>query len=56
VAWRPASAEPWRERPIMVFRQASATDAWIGRKAPSLHNTSAPDIRFTAFRSGDAAD
>jgi hypothetical protein len=51
VALREAGATRWREEPIMAFRQGRATDVWTGRTIPSSHNTSAPDIVFSRFRS-----
>jgi hypothetical protein len=45
-------AKAWREEPIMGFRAARATDLWTGRLVPSRHNTSSPDIVFSAFSDG----
>ncbi len=52
IAVRPAEATGWRETDIMRFDRAAATDVWLGRTAPSRHNTSSPDIVFKQFSSG----
>jgi hypothetical protein len=50
IALREEKARSWREEPIMTFRDARATDAWMGRLVHSRHNTSAPDMMFNHFR------
>ncbi|MCB1521323.1 MAG: hypothetical protein KDJ37_12210 [Hyphomicrobiaceae bacterium] len=46
-------AKSWREEPIMSFSGAErATEVWAGRVAPSRHNTSSPDMVFSAFSDG----
>jgi hypothetical protein len=45
-------AKGWREEPIMAFKRATATDVWLGRVSPSRHNTSSPDMAFSAFSDG----
>jgi len=55
IAVREEKARSWREEPIMNFRDATATDAWMGRLVPSRHNTSAPDMMFNRFRAQPAA-
>jgi hypothetical protein len=50
IAVREEKARSWREEMIMNFRDATATDAWMGRLLPSRHNTSAPDMMFNHFR------
>jgi hypothetical protein len=50
IALREEKARSWREEPIMNFRDARATDVWMGRLVPSRHNTSAPDMMFNHFR------
>ena len=46
-------AKAWRERPVMEFKgMNAATDVWAGRLVPSRHNTSAPDMIFSAFSDG----
>ena len=42
-------AKGWREEPVMTFKKATATDLWLGRMAPSRHNTSSPDLVFGGF-------
>lgn len=41
----------WRETGIMDLTTVSTAELWLGRKVPSRHNTSAPDIMFGDFRS-----
>ncbi len=48
-AWLPKGAEAWSEAPIMDFRKAEVTEFWAGRRVPSRHNTSAPDMDFSLF-------
>jgi len=55
IAVREEEARSWREEMIMNFRDATATDAWMGRLLPSRHNTSAPDMMFNHFRAEPAA-
>jgi hypothetical protein len=45
----------WLELPIMNFRKANATKVWMGRLVPSRHNISAPDMVFSGFSAGNAA-
>jgi hypothetical protein len=52
IAVREKGAKGWREEPIMAFKRAMATDVWVGRVAPSRHNTSSPDMVFNAFSDG----
>jgi hypothetical protein len=52
VAVRERGAPGWREDAIMTFKRATATDLWAGRTTPSRHNTSAPDMVFSAFSDG----
>lgn len=54
IAVREENARSWREDMIMNFRDAKATDAWMGRLVPSRHNTSAPDMMFNRFRAEPA--
>ncbi|WP_246505025.1 hypothetical protein [Microvirga antarctica] len=49
IAAREEGAPSWTESPIMTFRNAKATDVWMGRLVPSRHNTSAPDMMFNRF-------
>jgi hypothetical protein len=52
IAVREKDAKGWREDGIMAFKRATATDVWVGRTAPSRHNTSSPDMVFGAFSDG----
>jgi hypothetical protein len=52
IAVREQGDKGWREDNIMKFDHARATDAWIGRLAPSQHNTSSPDMVFNSFSDG----
>ncbi|KLK94999.1 hypothetical protein AA309_00665 [Microvirga vignae] len=54
IAVREEKVRSWREEMIMNFRDAMATDAWMGRLVPSRHNTSAPDMMFNRFRAEPA--
>ena len=54
IAVREKGAKGWREDGIMAFKRAAATDVWAGRVSPSRHNTSSPDMLFSAF--SDAAE
>jgi hypothetical protein len=38
----------------MSFKRATATDVWAGRTTPSRHNTSSPDMVFSAFAEGQS--
>jgi hypothetical protein len=49
IAVREKGAKGWREEPIMGFKRAVASDVWLGRVAPSRHNTSSPDMVFNGF-------
>lgn len=49
VAVREKGGKGWREDGIMSFKKATATDVWAGRTAVSRHNTSSPDMVFSAF-------
>ena len=48
-AWLPKGADAWTEGSIMDFRKAEVTEFWAGRRLPSRHNTSAPDMNFSLF-------
>lgn len=54
IAVREKDAKGWREERIMSFKRATATDIWAGRIAPSRHNTSSPDMVFSAFSDGQS--
>ena len=47
---REKGAKGWREETILGFKRATATDIWAGRTQMSRHNTSSPDMVFSAFR------
>jgi hypothetical protein len=36
----------------MALGHAEVTELWAGRRLPSRHNTSAPDMIFRAFTGG----
>ena len=52
VAWRAPGGKAYDVAPIMSFRHADALELWAGRRLPSRHNTSAPDMIFRAFLGG----
>lgn len=49
IAVREKDAKGWREDAVMTFGTARATDIWLGRRSPSQHNTSSPDIVLNSF-------
>ncbi len=49
VGWRGKDSPAWTQMPVMYFKSAAAIELWAGRTAPSRHNTSAPDMTFSAF-------
>lgn len=52
VAVKEPGAPGWREDGIMTFKGAKATDIWAGRTTISRHNSSSPDMIFSAFSGG----
>ncbi len=52
IAVREQGAKGWREDNVMKFDHARASDIWIGRLAPSQHNTTSPDVVFNSFSDG----
>ncbi len=52
VAVKEKGARGWRQDPIMTFTRATATDVWAGRTSISRHNSSSPDMVFSAFDTG----
>jgi hypothetical protein len=52
-AWRTAGGKAYETAPIMSFGHAEAQELWAGRRLPSRHNTSAPDMIFRSFTGGD---
>ena len=53
VAWRTPAGKAYEVAPIMSFRHAEAQELWAGRRLPSRHNTSAPDMIFRSFLGGN---
>jgi hypothetical protein len=49
VTWLAFGGTAYEAAPIMTFRGAEVTELWAGRRLPSRHNTSAPDMVFRAF-------
>jgi hypothetical protein len=49
VGWRAAAGAPWQQKPLPEVSTLEAQELLFGRTQPSRHNTSAPDIRFSAF-------
>ncbi len=52
VAWREPGAAAWHERPVMQFERARTSAFWLGRRVPSRHNLSAPDMTIDDFAAG----
>jgi hypothetical protein len=52
VAWLVPGSKAYEVAPIMAFRKADVMELWAGRRLPSRHNTSAPDMVFRAFTEG----
>jgi hypothetical protein len=50
IGWREKDGKGWGEARIDQFQGAMATELWAGRKTPSRHNLSAPDMVFSHFR------
>ncbi len=53
VAWRAPGGKAYEVAPIMSFREADVLELWAGRRLPSRHNTSAPDMIFRSFTGGE---
>jgi hypothetical protein len=49
VGWRIKGSEAWQHAGVMDFKRASAVELWAGRKVPSRHNVSAPDMTLRDF-------
>jgi len=49
VSWRAAPSSPPQRRDLPSVATLEAAQLRFGRSVPSRHNTSAPDIRFSAF-------
>ena len=52
VAWRTPGGKAYEAAPIMSFQRADALELWAGRRLPSRHNMSAPDMVFRGFGGG----
>jgi hypothetical protein len=52
LTWHAPGARAYEEAPVMAFRGGDVLELWAGRRLPSRHNTSAPDMIFSAFRGG----
>ena len=53
LAWRTGGGKAYEVAPIMSFGHADALELWAGRRLPSRHNTSAPDMIFRSFVDGE---
>ena len=49
IGWRGKGSQAWSQEPVMSFSRAAAAELWAGRRVPSRHNTSAPDMVFRDF-------
>jgi hypothetical protein len=49
VAWRAPDQPGWHEQGVMLFKEATALELWLGRHVPSRHNLSAPDMIVGQF-------
>ena len=47
--WLAPGGKAFETAPVMTFGRAEATELWAGRRLPSRHNTSAPDMIFRSF-------
>jgi hypothetical protein len=52
LTWSAPGGRAYETAPIMAFRGGDVLELWAGRRLPSRHNTSAPDMIFSAFRGG----
>jgi len=52
LTWHAPGARAYDTAPVMAFHGADVLELWAGRRLPSRHNTSAPDMIFSAFRGG----
>jgi hypothetical protein len=50
--WRAPGSRAYKDISVMDFRRANALDFWAGRRLPSRHNMSAPDMIFRDFSEG----
>lgn len=51
--WLAPGGNAYEALPIMRFRRAEVAELQAGRRLPSRHNTSAPDMIFRSFTRGD---
>jgi hypothetical protein len=51
-AWRAPGGKAYEAAPIMSFGRTDVLELWAGRRLPSRHNTSAPDMVFRSFTGG----
>ena len=47
--WRTTGSQAYEDVSVMDFRRADALEFWAGRRLPSRHNMSAPDMIFRDF-------
>ena len=50
--WRAPGGQAYEGVAVMDFRRADALEFWAGRRLPSRHNMSAPDMIFRDFSGG----
>jgi hypothetical protein len=53
VTWLAPGGKAFEAASVMAFRHADVTEMWAGRRLPSRHNTSAPDMIFRSFMAGE---
>jgi hypothetical protein len=53
VAWIAPGAKGFANAAIMDLQKQTALELWAGRRLPSRHNTSAPDLTFGDFQGAD---
>jgi hypothetical protein len=51
--WISPGSQTYEAAAVMDFRRATALEFWAGRRLPSRHNTSAPDMIFRDFRGAE---
>jgi hypothetical protein len=47
--WRSPGSQAYEDVSVMDFRRVNALEFWAGRRLPSRHNMSAPDMIFRDF-------
>jgi hypothetical protein len=50
--WRSPGSQAYEDVSVMDFRRANALEFWAGRRLPSRHNMSAPDMIFRDISEG----